>query len=411
MAIDRQRSRSVAEWFSISGLVFRESIKSFLENRNLASAATLAYYGFLSLMPLMLLVVYLLGMIMKSSDAVLSAMQEMTSRIFPTFSGAILEDLLRLSQQRVWGLISVIILLWSITPFAGAIRSAIFQIFKAETRTHFLRDKFMDLMAVLALLILFIVLSAGKMMAAHRVIEAVSEYRYLFIVLKSILLFGAVVIVLALFFWVFAPVKVKWSHLLAGAMTTMILLAIIRPLFGLFLQFNPNYGYAFGSLKAIFLLIIWVYYTFAVILFGAEVLANTGRRDALLLRGVFIAQKPAGVESRLVSRFIRIHHEGDILFREGDAGKEMFYVLSGEVALKKGDRLILKLGPGSYFGEMSMLLSAPRTATAEIASEECRVIAISQDNFETIIRENPRIVRSLLKEMAQRLKATNERIG
>ena len=48
---------------------------------------------------------------------------------------------------------------------------------------------------------------------------------------------------------------------------------MVRPLFGLFLQYNPGYGYAFGSLKTIFLLLVWIYYAFVIILFGAVVIA------------------------------------------------------------------------------------------------------------------------------------------
>ena len=57
-----------------------------------------------------------------------------------------------------------------------------------------------------------------------------------------------------------------------------------------------------------------------------------------------------------------------------------------------------------------MLLSAPRTATATAATPDTRLVVISHDNFDMILRENPGIVQKILKEMASRLKTTNERI-
>ena len=59
---------------------------------------------------------------------------------------------------------------------------------------------------------------------------------------------------------------------------------------------------------------------------------------------------------------------------------------------------------------MAMLLNEPRTATVAIASPGTQLIAISHDNFETLLRENPAIVRSLLKNMALRLKATTQQL-
>jgi CRP-like cAMP-binding protein len=139
-------------------------------------------------------------------------------------------------------------------------------------------------------------------------------------------------------------------------------------------------------------------------------MANAGRRDALLLRGLFAGGAPRG-PSRLVERFVRELGEQEALFAEGDAGAEMYYVQSGEIALRKGGRELKRAGPGEYFGEMSMLIHAPRTASAIATAPATRLIVITQENFDTLLRENPGIVRSILKEMALRLRATSERVA
>ncbi|NTW37913.1 MAG: cyclic nucleotide-binding domain-containing protein [Syntrophobacteraceae bacterium] len=100
-----------------------------------------------------------------------------------------------------------------------------------------------------------------------------------------------------------------------------------------------------------------------------------------------------------------------MLFHEGDFGDEMYYVLSGAISLSRKGNPLIDLKEGGYFGEMSMLLKAPRTATAIAVTDTTKLVVISQDNFELILRENPGIVQRILKEMAMRLKATNERIG
>ena len=381
-------------------LILAESARSFSLNKQLETAATLAFYGFLSLMPLLLIVIYLLGHFLNSSDEALAAVRSVTHSLFPAFNEEILQDLLRLSAQRAWGVISVVLLMWSMTPFAGAVRHSLHQIFKSDRKIHFVKAKLLDLAAVFALMLLFVFL------AALRVIFQLNESAPAF--LRTLVPLLACVAVFVFFYAAFAPGRTRVGHLLAGALTATVLLVVIRPLFGLLLQFNPNYGYAFGSLKAIFLLLIWVYYTFAVILLGAEVMANARRYESLILRGLFTGHMAA---SGLVRRFIRELAPGEVLFREGEGGDQMYYVLRGGVDLRIGGEVIKTSRPGDYFGEMSMLIHAPRSATAGAGSDGAELVTISQQNFESILRENPEIVSKILHEMALRLKATNEKLA
>jgi YihY family inner membrane protein len=362
-------------------------------------------------MPLLLLVIFLLGAIMKSSEAILHGMTSLMSQLFPSFSDAALADLVMLSQRKVWGIVSVILLLWSITPFAGAMRDVMTRIFKSERKINYFKAKLYDFAAVLGLLSVFLLMAGGKVfgsMAEDRLPLYLSSTAHVMWFLIAPLFVLAVV---CFFYGVFSPVRMSLSQMLAGTVPAALLLAVIRPVFGLFLQFNPDYGYAFGSLKAVFLVMIWAYYTFAVILFGAEVIANVRRREALLLKGLFAPEEQRVVSKNLLGRFVRTCKEGEVLFHEGDFGDEMYYVLSGAISLSRKGNPLIDLKEGGYFGEMSMLLKAPRTATAIAVTDTTKLVVISQDNFELILRENPGIVQRILKEMAMRLKATNERIG
>lgn len=404
---NRERLRVAA---SSLGLVLREAGQSFSANRDMAGAATLAYYGFLALMPLLLLVIYLLGLILQSSDAVLASVEDLATRLFPSFNRALLVDLLAVARGRAWGLISLVLLVWSLMPFAGAVRAAVRRIFRATRRASFLRSKLLDLAAVLALLLLFLLMAGGKVYASLGPVRLLAQAGGALAWGRAAAAMVLAVGVLAFFYRVFAPGRIRLPHLLAGALAAAALLAVVRPVFGLILKFNPNYGYAFGSLKAIFLLLVWAYYTFAVLLFGAEVIAMAQRRDALLLRRLFAGGPDARTSQALLGRFVRAAAGGEVLFREGDAGAEMFYVLEGAVRLTRAGRELRAMGKGEYFGEMSMLLGAPRTAAATVIEPGARLAVISQNNFEVILGENPAIVFDLLKEMARRLEQTNRKL-
>ena len=392
-----------------AGFVVSEAFKAYLANRNLESAATLAYYGFLSLMPLLLLLFFLFSLVLRSSESVLGAMANLTAQLFPAFNQDILTDLLALSQSKAWGLAGIVALVWSMTPFAAAIRTAMERIFRSDVRLQFWKAKALNLAAVLGILVTFVGLVGWKMfLTVHPLAERLPAG------LANLLGSGApfliTLAVLAFFYLVFAPVRLRRAHLFAGALAAAGLLTAIRPLFGWFLRVNPDYGYAFGSLKAIFLLLIWVYYTFAAVLLGAEIMAALRRKEALLLRGLFAPVRPGGrarISAALLEPFTRTAGPGEPLFREGEAGAEMYYVLEGGVALTKGGQTLRTMGPGDFFGEMSMLIQTERTAGAAAGPDGARLAAITRDNFDMILRENPGIVLAILREMATRLKTTS----
>jgi membrane protein len=388
-----------ASW---SWLIARESFLSFGAHRSLQSAAMLAFYGFLSLMPLLLVVIFLFGRVLQSSEAAFAAVRGVLSDLLPTFSEQMLGDLLRLANQKAWGVVSLVVLMWSITPFAGAVREAIGRAFQVEREPGYLRAKLRDLAAVLGLLVLFLALVAVK--AFLPMVSGAAAFRWLAAAGSGLVSLA----VLLWFFAVFSPARRSPGLLLAGALTAAVLLAVMRPLFGLVLQFNPNYGYAFGSLKTIFLLLVWVYYTFAVLLFAAEVMANLRRRDALVLRGLLRPGGHAATTSRLLERFTKSLPPAGVLFREGDAGPAMYFISAGAIHLSTGGRLVRELGPGGYFGEMSMLLDATRTATATAGPEGAVLVEIERENFDLLLRENPEIVQGLLRELADRLRRTNQ---
>ncbi len=392
-----------------AGFVAKEAFKAYQANRNLEAAATLAYYGFLSLMPLLVLLFFLFSVVLRSSDAVLQAMSDLTAQLFPAFNQDILADLMALSQSKAWGVAGIIALVWSMTPFAGAIRTSMERVFRSEVRTRFLKAKALNVAAVLGILTTFIGLVGWKIFLLilpleERLPSGLAK------MLGEGTPFLVTLVVLAFFYRVFAPVRLPRPHLLAGALAAAGLLIVIRPLFGWFLKMNPDYGYAFGSLKAIFLLLIWVYYTFAAVLLGAEIMAAMRRKEALLLRGLFAPARGgarAVIPPLLMEQFIRSSPSEGILFREGDAGFEMYYVLEGSVVLTKAGQELKAMGPGDFFGEMSMLLESARTATAAAGPDGARLVAITRDNFDMILRENPGVVLTILREMAMRLKTTS----
>ena len=72
----------------------------------------------------------------------------------------------------------------------------------------------------------------------------------------------------------------------------------------------------------------------------------------------------------LFARFGLTSPAGDILFHEGEPGDVMYVIREGSIRIRKdsyeGEKTLAVLGPGEFFGEMSILNDKPRSATAEV---------------------------------------------
>jgi CRP-like cAMP-binding protein len=103
---------------------------------------------------------------------------------------------------------------------------------------------------------------------------------------------------------------------------------------------------------------------------------------------------------------------GTIIFRENDPGDVMYIIFSGRVAISKQvmekvTKTLNILEVGEYFGEMSLLLKADRTATAK-AIEDTELIEISRDKFKSVLQEHYEVGVNLLIQLAHRLEKANE---
>jgi CRP-like cAMP-binding protein len=122
-----------------------------------------------------------------------------------------------------------------------------------------------------------------------------------------------------------------------------------------------------------------------------------------------------GSEKEIFDRYGRTYNAGDVIFREGDPGTEMFIIQSGKVKITKlikgGDeKTLVILGPGDFFGEMAVIDKDNRSANA-IAVESSRLISLDEDVFEMHMQTNPKIVKKILKNLSTRLREANQQIA
>ncbi len=93
---------------------------------------------------------------------------------------------------------------------------------------------------------------------------------------------------------------------------------------------------------------------------------------------------------------------GYVLAERGQPGAGMFVILEGTVEVDVPNSSPVTLGPGEFFGEMSLLADAPRIARVR-ATTPVRGLAIERRAFLDLLREEPRIALAMLPVLAGRL--------
>ena len=110
---------------------------------------------------------------------------------------------------------------------------------------------------------------------------------------------------------------------------------------------------------------------------------------------------PVAIESLPARTFAA----GEMLMDEGTAESELFFLMRGAVEVRKGGEVITRIRErGAMFGEMSVLLGCPRTASVHAAADvECRV-ATGPAEF---LRQNPEVMFYVARVLARRLDSLN----
>ncbi len=387
--------------------MFRETLAGFAQHNIMGLSASLSFYALFALIPLVLLIFYLLSHLVFSSDFAIVKLAILTSNIMPDFSSKIMVEVYEASQSKAaWGALGLLVLFWTITPLAKAMRTSFHDISSIVERPSFLKGKLTDILSVLGILLLFFAFTAAGF-AVEEIVRLLADHLpedILGLVGGGITL-AITTSLIALFYKMFFPMRVSIRHIFVGALLTALLWLLMRPAFGLFLSLNQNFGAVFGSMKNMFVSITWLYLNFAVFLFGAVLIATLRKQDALLLKGLFNdAPDKDNYITALMLRYGLVLNAGDYVFKTGNNERSLYYLVAGEVHLTKDDEVLRKIKESNYFGEAASLTEQPTTSDAVVASVEASIIVIHAENIDALLTGEPKVARRLLKQLAAKLK-------
>lgn len=99
---------------------------------------------------------------------------------------------------------------------------------------------------------------------------------------------------------------------------------------------------------------------------------------------------------------------GHVLCTEGAVGRELIMLVEGEAEVERGGKVVTTVGPGDFIGEMSLLDGGPRSATVTTTTA-VKALVLPTREFWQVLDEVPALAHRLLRTLAERLRAMDER--
>lgn len=416
----RREKRNESIKMRVAGLwdILSDAVQNFSRNGDGNQAAAISLYAILSAVPLFILTLIAAGSFFSSNPNIQADIVGAIQNFHPYFSENILRQLGQIEgKSDVLGWIGVLGLIWLSAAIFNAVESAMNIIFRSrEKRNYFVSKLIAVCMIPTAWIIggLSVLLSYVAALIAQQPLALPGGAEIALtapaqIVLRYLLPYLMVVVLVTAVYRIIPTAKIRFPVALAGSAAFAFLVEIAKQFFTWYMTNYARYHVIFGSMETLVILLVWVFYMALIFLFCAEMMSSYERRDLLLLEKALLETDHSRlrVDARLFRKFGRSYAGGSIVFREGDPGNEMFYILSGRVGLESTDsQTLAQMGPGQYFGEMAALIDVRRTATAR-ALEDSHLAVINDTTFQNLIRESREVALTMLREFSQRLKNSN----
>lgn len=116
-----------------------------------------------------------------------------------------------------------------------------------------------------------------------------------------------------------------------------------------------------------------------------------------------------------IGRLVRDYKAGDLVFQEGDVGRDMYVVIQGEVQIHKSSGssqvLLGVFNSGDLFGEMALVESGVRSGTATVTQAGTELVAVNQARFVYLVSQQPAFALSVMRMMGRRVEEMNVRLA
>ena len=262
--------------------LLKQTFSEWLDDKVPQLGAALAYYTVFSLAPLILLLLAIVGFLFRNDPA--GAWQKVTEQMSYFLDKSaidVVQGIAQKASQPNKGVlatsIGILLALFGASGVFGQLQDALNTIWGVKTKPGvgimgFIRSRFLSFAMVAGvcfLLLVSLVLESLLKSLSHYVQAMLPGGIVIALVVYSIFDLGVVVLLFASIFKFLPDVKIQWRDVWIGALMTAIFFAIGKWALGLYLG-SGTAASAYGAASSLITLLLWIYYSSQILLFGAE---------------------------------------------------------------------------------------------------------------------------------------------
>ena len=260
--------------------LFKQTFASWSSDRVPRHGAALAYYTVLSLVPLLVVIIGMIGLIFGQEAAQGYIVEQIAALVGPQ-SAAAIKDMIQRANQPTTGIVATVVatatLLLGASGVFGQLQDSLNSIWGVQPKEGrgiwgLLKDRFMSFAALLGtgfLLLVSLVLSAGLAAFGKWFGGWLPAPEIVLQVLEFLISFAVITGLFAMIFKTLPDAQVAWRDVWVGAALTAMLFTVGKFAIGLYLG-KSDVGSAYGAAGSLVILLVWVYYSAQILLFGAE---------------------------------------------------------------------------------------------------------------------------------------------
>ena len=242
--------------------------------------AALAYYTVFSIVPLLIIIIGIIGLVF-GQEAAQGAIIEQVSNLVGEQSAAAIKDMIERAEKPSTGLVStlvaVVVLLSGAAGLFGQLKAALDTVWGVETKEGrgiwgFVKDNFLSFATVLGtafLLLVSLLLSAGLAAMGKWFGNLLPVPEAVLQIVNFVLSFAVITGLFAMIFKILPEARIAWPDVWMGAAITSFLFTIGKFAIGLYLG-KSQVASGFGAAGSLVVMLVWVYYSAQILLFGAE---------------------------------------------------------------------------------------------------------------------------------------------
>ncbi|SJN09219.1 Ribonuclease BN [Halomonas citrativorans] len=284
--------------------VVQDATKLWLERHAFTFAGSLAFYTLFSLAPTIIIAVTVIGIVFGENAAQGQIVAQLQDSLGTDVASAIEEAVIHSRFEESGVLPSVLgvgaLLVGATTVFAQMQLSlnTIWGVIAKPTSNSlfvFIKTRFLSLMVVFLIgiiLLISLVLSIALRGILQMAGDLVPLASYITTLLDSLVSLGVVTLLFAAIFKVLPDVVLRWQDVLTGAVVTAVLFTIGRTVIAIYLTYTATAS-TYGAAGSVVMVLLWVYYSSLILLFGAAF-----TRSLLLRRGRKLIPRNSAVQVR-----------------------------------------------------------------------------------------------------------------